>query len=93
MTALVTGNSNSLDVFLYRCFYNFFNGSVMCQVNDFHTGSLKYPAHDIDGCVMAVKKCCCRDDSDGVLGLIYSGFVHSPSHTITVLTVSEMTLS
>jgi len=93
MTALIAGYSNSLDVFLYGRFYNFFSGAVMCQMNDFYTGSLKYPTHDIDGCIMTVKKCCCRDDSDGVFGLIYSSFVHYPSHTITVLAVSETTLS
>ena len=43
-------------------------------MNDFHPGVLEDTTHYIYGRIMAVKKRCCRDDSDLIFGLVYVYF-------------------
>jgi hypothetical protein len=39
----------------------------MTQVNDFGAFALQDPAHDVDGCIMTIKKRGCRDETNFLL--------------------------
>src|SRR5689334_25401338 len=56
VAALVTGNCNSLYIFLNSGFHYLLYRPVMAQVNDLHSFALKDPAHDINSSIMPVKK-------------------------------------
>ncbi len=70
MTALITGYADSLCIFGDGGIDDFLNGSVMAEVNNFHTGVLQNPSHDVDGCIMTVKKRGGGDHPDVVSWLI-----------------------
>ncbi len=63
MTTLVGSDRDSMSIFFDGAFYNFMNTSVMTEVNDFSALLLHDPTHDVDGCIMPVKKTGCRNDS------------------------------
>ena len=60
MTSLVGGEGNTLDIFLYCSRYDFPDGSVVPQVDNFGTGALEDSPHDIDRSIMAIEQggCC-----------------------------------
>ncbi len=64
MTTLVTGNSNTLNIFFYSCLNDFFYRPVMAQVNDLSTFTLHNSPHDIDGGIMTIKKTGCRNNTN-----------------------------
>ena len=55
MAALIRGNCNSLNIFLYGAINNFLNLAVVPQVDYLHTGALQYAAHNIDGGIVPVE--------------------------------------
>ena len=71
MPALIAGNANSLGIFFNRRIDNFFNRSIMTEMNHFRTGALQDTTHDINRRVMAIKKGSCRNDSNLVLRFVY----------------------
>ncbi len=70
MAALVRCQGYPLRIFLDGCIYYFFCATVVSEVNDFCTGSLHNPPHDIDGGIMAIKERSCSDDANVMLWLI-----------------------
>ena len=70
MAALVTGYRYALDIFLNGGIHDLLNRAIVSQVNHLHPGILQYPAHDVDGGIMTIKKRCCRNDSYIMPGFI-----------------------
>ena len=56
MPALVGGNGNSLNIFLYGTIHNFLHLPVVAEMDHFHTCALQYAAHNIDGGIVPVEK-------------------------------------
>ena len=55
VAALVRRQRDALNIFLYRSIHDFFCASVVSEMDDFCTGALHDPPHDIDGGIVAVK--------------------------------------
>jgi hypothetical protein len=73
MATLVRRNGNALRIFLDGAFHDLGNGPVMAQVDDLGSLALQDAPHDIDGCIMTVKKAGGRNDADLVLGVEWHG--------------------
>ena len=56
MSALVGRQGDALDIFFDSCGDDFLDGSVMAEMDNFCTGTLQDPSHDIDCCIMAIKE-------------------------------------
>ena len=56
MSALVTGNSDALNIFFDGGINDYLSRSVVAKMNDFNAGILKNPSHDINGGIVAVKQ-------------------------------------
>lgn len=82
MPALVRGNGNSLNIFLYGAINNFLNLPVVPQVNYLHAGALQYAAHDVDGGIVAVEQRGGSNYTDVVFRLIDCG-LHTCTNIIT----------
>jgi len=68
--ALVGGHGDGLGVFLDGRGDHLVHAAVVPQVDDFASGFLHDPPHDVDGGVVAVKQARGGDDADFVLGLV-----------------------
>src|SRR4029079_11537821 len=78
MPALVTGNSNALDIFFNGRFNNFPYTPVVAKVNDLGALTLKYATHNINGSIMSIeKRSCCYDTDPIVIGFIFWLIIHS----------------
>ena len=56
VAALVTGNGDTLRVFLQRCGNDFFDGTVVAEMDHFCTIRHQNTAHDVDRGVMAIEQ-------------------------------------
>jgi hypothetical protein len=56
MPTLVGCDSHSLNIFLNGTIYNFLNLPVVPKVYHLHTGTLQYPAHNVNGSIMPVEQ-------------------------------------
>ncbi len=80
MAALITRNRYALNILLNGSINNLLDRPVMAYMDDFNTRVLKYPSHDVDGCVMTIKKGCRGHDPNIVIRLINFNFTaHAPS--------------
>src|SRR5437773_5593047 len=70
MTSLVTGDGNTLDILFNGCLHNFFYAAVVAEVNDLCALTLHNAAHNVYGGIVTIKKTCCSNDTDCILGLI-----------------------
>ena len=59
VTTLVAGHGNGIGIFLNGAIHYFFSTAVVPQVNNLSTAGLYNSAHDVDGCIVAVKQTCC----------------------------------
>jgi hypothetical protein len=73
MTALVTGNGDTLHIFFDGTFDDFGNTAVMAQVNDLGTLGLQDAAHDIDGSIVTIKQTGCGNDADFIFWRVGHG--------------------
>lgn len=68
MTTLVTGDGNSMSIFLNSTIDNLCNRAIVTKMNDLGTLALHDAPHNIDGSVMAVKQRGSRYNSDLAAG-------------------------
>jgi hypothetical protein len=66
MPALVAGHGNALSIFFYRGVDQLLDRSVVGQMDNFDTGILQNPAHDICRGIVTVEKCGGGDYSDNI---------------------------
>jgi len=70
MSALVGSDGDSLYVFLDGAVNNFLYRTIMSEVNHFTACGLDDSAHDIDRCIVSVKKRGGGNDPDVVFGFV-----------------------
>ena len=70
MTALIGSDCDSLYVFLNGAVDNFLYRTIMSEVNHFTARRLDDSAHDINRCIVSVKKRGGGDDPDVVFGFV-----------------------
>ena len=91
MATLITRHSHSLNIFLNCGIYYFLNRTVMTKVYDFYACILEYSAHDIYGCVMAIKKGCSRNGPDMMFWPVYFNFnTHAHSYIFWIVFRNSM---
>ena len=70
MAALVGADGDALNVLLQRGGHHLVDRAVVAQVNHLGAHALQDAAHDVDGCVVAVKQTGCGDKAHLVLGSV-----------------------
>ena len=71
MSALVRTHGNTLHIFLNSTVHDFLHRSVVSKMDNLSSGTLQYSPHDIDTCVVTIKKAGRRHKSYFMLGLVY----------------------
>ena len=74
--ALVRGHGNGIGIFLDGCIHYLLNGTVVTEVYNLTSGTLNDATHDVNGCIMTVKKRSCSDDAYLVFWYIWSWGIH-----------------
>jgi len=70
MAALVRADGDALHVLLQRSGDHLVDRAVVAQVNDLGAHALQDAAHDVDGCVVAIKQAGGSDKANLVLGTV-----------------------
>jgi hypothetical protein len=73
MPALVTGNGNSLNIFLDGAIHNFLHLAIVTKVDYLHTCALQYTPHNIDGSIVSVEQCGSCNNPDRILWFVFRG--------------------
>ena len=82
VTALVGTDGNAVGVFLERGIDHFCHRTIVAEMDDLNTLGLQDTAHDVDGCIMAVKQAG-RSDKPQVVGdvcRVFQGFLLGFTH-------------
>jgi hypothetical protein len=83
MATLVTGEGNTLHIFLYGTVHHLIYTAVMAQVYYLGAAALQYAAHNINGSIVPIKQRSSCYKANFVFGLIWGNAFHKGNNWCT----------